>query len=138
MEGTDSGEDAPREVVRTAGLEEHAGTSSTSASGTTTDGSTNGELELAAGGDDAGNEAEGEPDAEQPVARKNPVIEDLERLLKERRESRTRAKSLRKDIKKAQKQKARIKKNATRLTDEDLLAVIKSRGINVAAAENTA
>ena len=136
MEGTDSGEDAPREVVRTAGLEEHAGTSATSASGTTTDGSTNGEL--AAGGDDAGNEAEGEPDAEQPVARKNPVIENLDRLLKERREARTRGKILRKEIKTAQKQKARIKKNATRLTDEDLLAVIKSRGINVAAAENTA
>ena len=66
------------------------------------------------------------------------MIENLERLLKERRESRTRAKSLREDIKKAQKQKARIKKNATRLTDEDLLAVIKTRGINVAAAENTA
>ena len=136
MEGTDSGEDAPREVVRTAGLEEHAGTSATSASGTTTDGSTNGEL--AAGGDDAGNEAEGEPDAEQPVARKNPVIENLDRLLKERREARTRGKILRKEIKTAQKQKARIKKNATRLTDEDLLAVIKTRGINVAAAENTA
>lgn len=136
MEGTDSSEDAPREVVRTDGLEKHAGTSATPASGTTTDGSTNGELAL--GGDDAGNEAEGEPDAEQPEARKNPVIENLERLLKERRESRTRATNLRKEIKRAQKQKARIKKNATRLTDEDLLAVIRARGISVPAEENTA
>ena len=66
------------------------------------------------------------------------MIENLERLLKERRESRTRATNLRKEIKKAQKQKARIKKNATRLTDEDLLAVIRARGISVPAEENTA
>ena len=66
------------------------------------------------------------------------MIENLERLLKERREARTRGKILRKEIKTAQKQKARIKKNATRLTDEDLLAVIRTRGINVPAEESTA
>ena len=66
------------------------------------------------------------------------MIENLDRLLKERREARTRGKILRKEIKTAQKQKARIKKNATRLTDEDLLAVIRTRGINVPAEESTA
>ena len=61
-------------------------------------------------------------------------MENLERLLKERREQRKQTTALRKEIKKAQKQKARIKKNATRLTDEDLLAVIRARGIDPTAS----
>ena len=68
----------------------------------------------------------------------DPLVQNLERLLKERREQRAKTTALRKEIKKAQKQKARIKKNATRLTDEDLLAVIKARGIEPAAANSRA
>ena len=56
-------------------------------------------------------------------------MENLDRLLKERRAQKKATTALRKEIKKAQKQRARVKKNATRLTDADLLAVIKARGL---------
>ena len=132
MEDADSGEDAPREVVGEAGAEPGAAAPTASASGTPGEHAT--EPVPADGGHDAGDEEEGGADGGTQEVRKDPVVENLERLLKERREQRTRVNSLRKEIKRAQKQKARIKKNATRLTDEDLVAVIRARGIGMEAS----
>ena len=136
MEDADSGEDAPREVVGETGAEPGVAASAASASGTAGEQST--EPVPADGGHDAGDEEEGgADDGTQEEVRKDPVVENLERLLKERREQRTRTTDLRKEIKKAQKQRARIKKNATRLTDEDLMAVIRARGIDPSTAASS-
>ena len=69
-------------------------------------------------------------------ARKDPIVENLERLLQERKEQRKQTTTLRKEIRKVQKQKARIKKNATRLTDADLVAVLRARGIDPTAGSS--
>ena len=128
MEDADSGEDVPREVVGDTGAEPGVAASAASASGTAGEPAT--EPVPADGGHDAGDEEEGGADVGTQEVRKDPLGENLAQLLKERREQRTRTTALRKEIKKAQKQRARIKKNATRLTDEDIMAVIRARGID--------
>ena len=135
MEDADSGEDAPREVVGETGAEPGVAASAASASGTAGEPAT--EPVPADGGHDAGDEEEGGADVGTQEVRKDPLGENLERLLKERRDQRTRTTALRKEIKKAQKQRARIKKNATRLTDEDIMAVIRARGIDPTAQSSS-
>ena len=97
---------------------------------------------------DKGNREEGKPEKEScdarddkkgrgntgsTEARTDPIVENLERLLQERKEQRKQTTTLRKEIKKVQRQKARIRKNATRLTDADLVAVLRARGIDPTA-----
>ena len=135
MEDADSGEDAPREVVGETGAEPATAAPAATASGTAGEPAT--EPVPADGGHDAGHEEEGGADVGTQEVRKDPLGENLAQLLKERRDQRTRTTALRKEIKKAQKQRARIKKNATRLTDEDIMAVIRARGIDPSAQSSS-
>ena len=108
MEDADSSEDAPRQVDGADGAAHPTRSAVAAASGATGEAAAG--AEPADEGHDAGDEEEGGADAGSTEARKDPVVENLERLLKERREQRTQTTALRKEIKKAQKQKARIRK----------------------------
>ena len=108
MEDADSSEASPREADGADGAANPARSAAAAASGTTGEAAAG--AEPADQGHDAGDEAEGGTDAGSTQGRKDPVVENLEQLLKARREHRTQTTALRKEIKKAQKQKARIRK----------------------------
>ena len=134
MEDADSSEDAPRQSDAEDGEGHPARSAAAAASGTTGDAAAG--AEPAAEGHDARDEKKGGANAGSTEARKDPIVENLERLLQERKEQRKQTTTLRKEIRKVQKQKARIKKNATRLTDADLVAVLRARGIDPTAGSS--
>ena len=131
MEEADSSEDAPRQSDAEA-EERHPGRASTAAASGTTGEAAAG-AEPAAEGHDARDEKKSRGENGCTETPKDPIVENLERLLQERTEQRKQTTTLRKEIKKVQRQKARIRKNATCLTDADLVAVLRARGIDPTA-----
>ena len=134
MEDADSSEDAPRQSDAEDAKGHPARSAAAAASGTTGDTAAGGKP--AEEGCDARDEKKGGGNTGSTEARKDPIVENLERLLQERKEQRKQTTTLRKEIRKVQKQKARIKKNATRLTDADLVAVLRARGIDPTAGSS--
>ena len=108
MEDADSSEASPREADGADGAANPARSAAAAASGTTGEAAAG--AEPADQGHDAGDEKEGGADAGSTEAPKDPVVQNLERLLQERRDQRKQTTALRKEFKKAQKQKARIRK----------------------------
>ena len=79
MEDADSSEDAPRQVDGADGAEHPARSAAAAASGTTGEAAAG--AEPAEKGHDAGDEAEGGTDAGSTQGPKDPIVENLERLL---------------------------------------------------------
>ena len=134
MEDADSSEDAPRQSDAADAKGHPARSAAAAASGTT--GDTAAGAKPAEEGCDARDEKKGGGNTGSTEARKDPIVENLERLLKERKDQRKQTTALRKEIRKVQKQKARVNKTATRPTDADLVAVLKARGIDPTAGSS--